>query len=283
MKKFIRGFIIFILTILLIILLTGLGVILSIKNIVIDAADSVVKNEISTNIVNTIENTTKIELPDNIVNEIEEVIKDNQEIKNVVASSLDMFVEIISNENSDAQINITKNLESIIDSGINILNENGIKIDNNTKQELFKVLSNKEVNNIITEVSKDIRNEMDEDTKLIIKIYNFITSNTLRLIIIGAIITSLLFIALLKKSSYSWLSNFAISSLISGLIVGIILPYLIKALITQEPQITISTNSLNTYGYTLIVLSIISIIINIIISKLVKKKKINYNTQNTEN
>ncbi len=270
MKTFLRG----IITIFITILLIGLGVIISLKGMLIDTTDSIVKQELTNNIVDVIETTTDEKLSEEVKNKVEDTITNNKEITKIIDTSWDKIIEILSDENAEITIDVNKELSSIIDDGEKILNDHGITITESDKEELLSTVSSEEINNVVNEMASEIRSDMTSETKMVLDIYNFLTSSTLKIAIIAVVIVGLLLIALLKKSYYGWLSNFATASIISGGVVGIIFKFLINSIFASleaESNITISTSSLSTYGYTLIILGIIAIIINIVLSKIFTK------------
>ncbi len=283
MKRFLRG----IFTIWIVILLMVFGLVLSLKSVVIDTADSMIKNEFKNNIVSVIESYNDEKISNEVIEEIQKSIESNEEIKELINTYFDKIISILSDTNSNERIDVSSELNNIINDGEKILNNYGITISSNDKQELLSIVSINEVNNLINDTITNMKSNFNSDTKVILDIYSFAVGRTFKIILITLIITILVLIALLKKSYYKWLSNFGISSIISGIIMGILIPLSISTIIktiSLDNDIVISTNSLSNYSYILIILGVISIILNIIIFKLLSKdkKEDKVNTRNEE-
>lgn len=270
MKSFFRG----LLTIWIIILLVILGIVLSLKNMLVNTADEIIKKEVTNTIVDEIENYTNKRIPEEVINEVEDTIENNKEIKEIVNTYFDEMIDILSNKEDNTEIDVAEELNNLIDDGEKILNKNNITIPEEEKQKLLSIASSEEVNDLINSTITEAKQSMNSEILIALDIYNFLTDPSTKLIIIALIIISLLFIALLKKSAYLWLSNFAVASILSGIFVGILVPILIDSIlkaIASEVKFSISTNSLTTYGYTLIILGVISIIIKALISMILKR------------
>ena len=266
MKKILCG----LLTIIITILLMGYGLSLSFKEIIMDTATQAVSADFTESIVDVIDDTTNESIPEEVKEQIKTTIDDNKEVKKIINDSLDIVLEMLTNNSSDFQIDVTDDLNSIVSSGIEILDDNG------EKEELYSIVEKEEVNNIINDAAQEIRANLDDDTKLIFEAYNFFTGSTFKIIIISLIVVLLLFVALLKKSVYSWLFNLGIASTLAGLVIGVLLPIFLSSIIDEivkEGGITLKINSLNTIGYVLIGIGVIAIIINIILKTLKNKNK----------
>lgn len=270
MKGFLRG----LLTIWITILLIIFGLVLSIKSILIDTADTMIKKEISNNIVSEIKNYENEEISEEVITEVKDTIENNKEIKKIIDTYFDKALDILVNDSAE-KIDVSNDLNILIDEGEKILNDNGITITEEEKKELLSMVSTDEVNNLVNNTIVEVKENLTSETKIVLDTYKFLTSNTFKLILVSLIIISLLLIALLKRSYYKWLSNFGSSSIVAGLIVGALLPFSISTILSsiETEEIVISTSSLNTYGYILIAIGMLSIILNIVISKILSKDK----------
>lgn len=284
MKRFLRG----ILTIWIVILLMVFGLVLSLKSIVIDTADNIIKNEIKNNIVSVIENYNDEKISDEVIEEIKNSIENNEEVKKLMNTYFDKIVSILSDKNSNERIDVSSELNNIINDGEKILNDYGITLSSDDKQELLSIVSTEEVNNLVNDTIVEIKSNLNSQTKVVLDIYSFVIGKTFKLILIALIIVTLILIALLKKSYYKWLSNFGTSSITVGIIIGVLIPLSISSIlktISPNNDAVISTVSLKNYGYILIILGLIAIILNQIISKLLVKddNTTKIDTQNNRN
>jgi len=273
MKAFLRG----IFTTWLTFLLIGLGLVLSLKGILVDTADTFIKKEITNNVVKTIENYNDEKISEEVITKVKDTIENNKEVKKIVNTYFDKIVAALSDKEANIKIDVTEDLNSIIDAGEQILKDNGVTITEAQKQKLLNSVSTDEVNYLVNEVVTEAKQSITPETKVVLDAYNFLTGQTLRLIIIALIGITLLLIALLKKSIYKWLSNFGVAAIISGTVVGILLPLLVNTILDtflKDSNMTISIKSLNNYGYILIALGVISIILKIVISMVITGNKI---------
>ena len=268
MKGFLRG----LLTIWMALILTTLGLVLSLKGILVNTADTIIKKEISTKVVDEIKNYKSEEISEEVINEVKDTIENNKEIKKLMDTYYDKVIDILVND-SNEKIDISNDLNTIIDKGEKILNDNGITITKEQKDELLSMVSTDEVNNMVNDTIVEVKENLTGETKVVLDTYKFLMSNTFRLILVALLVISLVLIALLKRSYYKWLSNLGGASISAGIIIGILMPYLIDFILgmVDTDDLTISTSSLNTYGYILITIGVLSIIINIVISKVLEK------------
>ena len=271
MKSFIKG----ILTIWITLLLIVLGIVSSMKSILIDTTDMIIKDELKTSIVEVIEEYANGSIPDDVIQKVEKEIDNNPTIKKLMNQCYDVIIDVLSSKESSVEIDVTKELETLIDKGEEILKDYGITFTEEEKQELLSIVSSSEINTLVNESIDELKNDIDDDVKMVIDIYIFLTSITFKVILIVLIAIALLLIALLNKNFYSWLSNLGTASMIVGILFGVILPALVKEILVSletDSSITIPTGFLNTYGYILIAVGIISIVANIVISNIQKKK-----------
>lgn len=269
MKKLLIG----ILTLLMFIALVCLGLVFNVKSLIVDTIDVALKKEITNEIVDYIGDNTNYN-KEEVKKSIDKVLNENESIKKTVNTYMDKFMDIM-NDKKVENIDLSKELESIINDSEPILKEYGITISEKEKQEILEVASNEEINKAFNETITEIKTDMPREAKIVLDIFNFITSTTFKLILIGSIALLLVLIACLKKNYYKWLSNFGGSLILSGIIIGVFIPIAIDTISKElEDGIMISYSSFSTYGYISIGIGIVAIIINIVISKIIKNKKI---------
>jgi len=263
MKTFLRG----LLTIWLTILLIVLVFVLSVKNVLTDTVEVMVKDTFREEISKTSEELEMLEID---IDSINEVIENNKRIGEIVNIFYDATIDYLVN-NTNVNIDVREELDNFIDSYREILEEYNIYITEKDKQELVDGISDV-LNDVLEKDLAEFKNSMDAETKQIIDAYVFLTSVTFKLIVIGLIIVTLVLIALLKKSYFKWLSNFGVSSLIGGILL-VILEFIITTSLLEQENIKISLDSLSIGGYVLIGLGILSIVLNIVFSKLKESKE----------
>jgi len=269
MKKFLIG----ILTAFITIAIMILGLSMNIKSFVVDTVDRVVKKEVTNDISNYVGELTG-ESPEEIKKGIDKVLNENETIKNIADNYFDIAIDIMMGKTTE-NINIGKDLENVINSSDDILKEYGINLSEKDKQELIEYVSSDEVNNAFNETISEFKSDMPSEVKTALEIFNFFRSTTFKLILVGIIILFLGLIALLKKSTYKWLSNLGGACIISGIVMSLLMPFGIDT-ISRElngSSIVLSSKAFSIYGYIVIGIGLIAIILNIVISKLIANKK----------
>lgn len=271
MKSFIRG----ILTVWVVILLILFVFVSSTKAILMDTTDGIIKKELKTNIVEVIVYHSEGKIPEDVIKDVEKEIDNNPNVKGLMDNYYDNILDVLSSKESSVNIDSAKELEALINDGEEVLKDHGITLTQDEKDELLSVVSSDGVNDLVNHAISEIKSDMSIDTKKIIDAYIFLTSITFKVILAALIAAALVFIALLKKNFYGWLLNFGTASVITGILMGVILPIVITQIITNlasDSGITISTKTLNTYSYTLIILGLVSIVIERMIAAKNMKK-----------
>lgn len=271
MKKFLRG----LLTIALTFLLIALGIVLSFKTMLINTADQMIKREMTHQFINTMQEQNS-EVDEEAIQKIKETIEKNETIQDIMNTYFDQVIEILGSE-EELKINITEDLNTLVDEGEKILKEYGITITPAEKEELLDMVSMEEVNTLLNETLAEAKQNLPEQIKEEIKIYQFVMGPTFKVMLCGVILLDLLFIALLKKSPYKWLSNLGGSSLIVGLFIGFVIPLSIDKLLKtldNENLFAFNTEALANYGYVLIGIGIVAYVLEFTLKKTIEKKPI---------
>ncbi len=271
MKKFLRG----LLTIALTFLLIALGIVLSFKTMLINTADQMIKREMTHQFINTMQEQNS-EVDEEAIQKIKETIEKNETIQDIMNTYFDQVIEILGSE-EELKINITEDLNTLVDEGEKILKEYGITITPAEKEELLDMVSMEEVNTLLNETLAEAKQNLPEQIKEEIKIYQFVMGPTFKVMLCGVILLDLLFIALLKKSAYKWLSNLGGSSLIVGLFIGFVIPLSIDKLLKtldNENLFAFNTEALANYGYVLIGIGIVAYVLEFTLKKTTEKKPI---------
>ena len=267
-----KKFLISILTLIITLALIVLGLTFNLKSIIIDTTDIILKKEITNQITDYLADNTDYNKED-IKKSIDKVLNENELIKKTVDTYLNKFMDVL-NDKEVTDIDLSQELESIINDCEPILKEYGITISEEDKKELLDVVSGEEINKTFNESVLEFKNEMTSEDKTILNIFNFITSTNFKLMLISGTIILLGFIALLKKSFYKWLSNFGGALVFSGIVLGILIHILLDTIMKEMgTDIIVFYSSLSTYGYVSIGIGVILIVINILIPKMINKIK----------
>ncbi len=268
MRKFLIG----ILTLLITIALIGLGLTLNLKSMILDTTDIILRKEITNDLAEYIGDNTEYN-KEEVKESIDKFLNENELIKNIVGTYMDKFIDAL-NDKEVTNIDLSRELENIINESEPILKEYGITIFEEDKNELLSEISGEEINKTFNESVMEFKNEMTSEDKMFLDIFGFITSTSFKLMVIGGIIVLLILIALLKKSYYKWLSNFGGALIFSGIVLGILIPLLMDVVIKEIGEdFILSYSSFSTYGYISIGIGVVLIIISIFIPKIINKKK----------
>lgn len=269
MKKFLIGF----LTLLITIAIIMLGLSMNLKSFVVDSVDTIVKEEIITDISNYVGEITGQEITE-VKKGIDKVLNENDTIKNVVNNYFETVIDVMMGKEVTS-INIGKDLENVINSSEDILKEYGVTLNESDKKELIDYVSSDEINDTFNETLNEFKGSMPTEFKTAVEIFDFLRSTTFKIILIVVIIVFLGLIALLKKSPYKWLSNLGEASIISGVIMGILMPLVINIIAKEleKSKIILSSKSFSTFGYVAIGIGVIAIILNIVLTKVLIRKE----------
>lgn len=267
--KILKSFLIGVFTTLLTLILFVLGITLNLKYTITDTVGVVVKEGITNNIVDTIAENSEID-KEEIRTEINKVLEDNPTIKKTVEDCFDKAMDILNGKDI-AELNLQNEIEKVINENESTLKEYGITITEEDKQEILDYVSSEEFNNQFNDSIKDIKNEMPSYAVKIFNIFNLVISQTFRLILICSVIILIILISLLKKSFYKWLSNFSVATIINGILYSTVF-VLLEEILKNSEEIKISLSSFKLYGFIMIVLGILSIILNIVFKKIIIKQ-----------
>lgn len=269
MKKFLIGLLMIIMTLAFI----ALGISFTIEKTITENISTVVKEEITNEIVREVANKTNVD-KEEIKKGLNKVLEENKILQKTLDESLDKAMDILSGKDVK-DLDLSKELEDVINNSEEVLKEYGITITKEEKQELLDMVNSEEVNKEFQSVVKEVQEDMPASAKTAIDAFNFVRSTTFKSILIVGIVVILLCIALLKKSYYKWLGNLSEATIMSGIFYSVIVPLFINVVnsdMASEHNITLSVASMNKYGYVLIGIGIVSLVLNIVLSKTLHSK-----------
>lgn len=272
MKRILIG----ILTIFITIAFMILGYAVSLKTLVVDTASEMVREKVTNAIMDYANAQTNLN-KEEVKKEITKVLQDNPHFKKTVDGYFDQIIDIIADKEV-GDIDLKGDLEPLANDILGILKEYNITITEDEKEELLSIVASKDVNDTLKDSLIEAKNNMSNSSAFILDFIGFSTSLTFKLILVFAIALMFIFIALLKKSAYKWLSNLASTSIICGVTFSFLLPVIVDKVsksIADSMNITIPVSSITMYGYILIAIGVVAIISNLIISIIIKNKKTN--------
>jgi len=174
MKGFLRG----ILTVLMTVLLMVFTLFISVKGIIIDTADTMMKKELTDNVVNTIVENSTSDISNEVIDEVKDTIERNPEIKQMMDKYFDQAIDILSSNDSTEKIDVSKELNGIINEGEKILNNHGITMTEEQKEELNSIASSDEINHLVNDTIQEVKEDLPSSTKGMLKTYKSFTNSS---------------------------------------------------------------------------------------------------------
>lgn len=265
--KYLKKFFILILTMLLTIILFILGISLNLKYTITDTLGKVVKEEITDNIVDTISQNSEMS-EEEIRTEINKVLEDNPTINKTMEDCFDKAMDILNGKDVK-DLDLKNEIETIINENEAALKEYGINITEEDKQQILGYVSSEEFNGEFNNFVTDFKQDIPAQTLTILNIFNIIISKTFKIILICLLVVLIILIAVLKKSLYKWLSNFSVATIINGILYSTVF-ILLEELLKNNNDINITLSSFKLYGFIMLSIGILSIILNLILKKINK-------------
>ena len=248
-----------------------------VKDMIIDTlAKDVVKKEISSIVIDAIEkNHDNINYE--VMNEIEANVGNSYEMTIITEKYLDGIVKSIMKDEEIIVPSTTDDIINLINENESVLAEAGVEITSLDKDKIFDFLiGDGRLDNVYKNVVRQMKNNLSNKEVMLVNVYDKITTNTFRWMVLSIIILIILIIALIKKSYYRWLYDLGVSFVLSGIILALVIPLLsgfISKIISDKiimASIKINFNPLINTGYLCFVLCALSIVIYLIGNKLTR-------------
>lgn len=271
--KIIKKILIGLLNIILIDLIVLLIINLSLKSFIIK--DIVIESVKSDNQLININNNGNV--PENNTEEepiitnnkvIQEILED-EEMQEYLSDFIDDLVENMSEEEMEniSTEEIQKKVTEYLKKHKEELSEKtGVEITDEMIDKSNEMLSDVDVQKSIDQQISNYKDNLTKEEKMALRVFNFINSVKLRLIIIISILLDILIIALLQKSIYKWIKNLSYAMFISGLSIVILITS-IKYFVSRITNVVINTESILTLGIITLVFGIIILIVYKIMTK----------------
>lgn len=280
MKKFLIVILTFLITVFTCILCASFCA----REIIINTlSKEVVKKEISSKVTYYVKEIYN-DIDYDTLEKLETSIGNNENIDKITEKYFDNITDSIIKDNDIKLPNTKDELLDLINQNEYILEENGIEITNEEKKQIIDELtSDGKLDKIYENVVTSIKDDISDEEKDVIMLYNKITSNTFRWIVLSIIILLILLQGVIKKSFYRWTYNLAVSFALSGIVLAFLLPFLMDAIsidLTQKilgEAASINVNSIINAGYICLGLSALLIIIYLVGNKIT-----NYNKKKEE-
>lgn len=271
MKKVINVFLTIIMACVVVLLVISLSIrTISTKTI----SNAFFEEEVSNNMKEVLANTFPDVSSENI-DALENVIKDNEAINEVANDLLNHISDSISSGNKVDSETILNEISVAIDRNVPVIEEAlGKDIPEEQIKEIQSKLTdeNSNLKNQIDQTVDKIEN-MDSSAKQVIKTYDALDNNVTKILCIISLAVIIVLLGIINKSFFKWSLFSGISLIVSGAIVGMIVPMIVNVVEVAIGQrllgttIDIAVNSLNMAGIICAVIGIVLIIVYAILNR----------------
>lgn len=271
MKKVINVFLTIIMACVVVLLVISLSIrTISTKTI----SNAFFEEEVSNNMKEVLANTFPDVSSENI-DALENVIKDNEAINEVANDLLNHISDSISSGNKVDSETILNEISVAIDQNVPVIEEAlGKDIPEEQIKEIQSKLTdeNSNLKNQIDQTVDKIEN-MDSSAKQVIKTYDALDNNITKILCIVSLAVIIVLLGIINKSFFKWSLFSGISLIVSGAIVGMIVPMIVNVVEVAIGQrllgttIDIAVNSLNMAGIICAVIGIVLIIVYAILNR----------------
>ena len=271
MKKVINVFLTIIMACVVVLLVISLSIrTISTKTI----SNAFFEEEVSNNMKEVLANTFPDVSSENI-DALENVIKDNEAINEVANDLLNHISDSISSGNKVDSETILNEISVAIDRNVPVIEEAlGKDIPEEQIKEIQSKLidENSNLKNQIDQTVDKIEN-MDSSAKQVIKTYDALDNNITKILCIVSLAVIIVLLGIINKSFFKWSLFSGISLIVSGAIVGMIVPMIVNVVEVAIGQrllgttIDIAVNSLNMAGIICAVIGIVLIIVYAILNR----------------
>ena len=271
MKKVINVFLTIIMACVVVLLVISLSIrTISTKTI----SNAFFEEEVSNNMKEVLANTFPDVSSENI-DALENVIKDNEAINEVANDLLNHISDSISSGNKVDSETILNEISVAIDQNVPVIEEAlGKDIPEEQIKEIQSKLTdeNSNLKNQIDQTVDKIEN-MDSSAKQVIKTYDALDNNVTKILCIISLVVIIVLLGIINKSFFKWSLFSGISLIVSGVIVGMIVPMIVNVVEVAIGQrllgttIDIAVNSLNMAGIICAVIGIVLIIAYVILNR----------------
>ena len=271
MKKVINVFLTIIMACVVVLLVISLSIrTISTKTI----SNAFFEEEVSNNMKEVLANTFPDVSSENI-DVLENVIKDNEAINEVANDLLNHISDSISSGNKVDSETILNEISVAIDQNVPVIEE---ALGKDIPEEQIKEIQNKltdEDSNLKNQIDQTVDKieNMDSSAKQVIKTYDALNNNVTKILCIISLVVIIVLLGIINKSFFKWSLFSGISLIVSGIIVGVIVPMIVNVVEVAIGQrilgttIDIAVNSLNIAGIICAVIGIVLIIVYAILNR----------------
>lgn len=273
MKKIFSGLLGFMIFLLLIILAVNL----SVKDIVVDTlSDSMVKGKVSDIVTDFIYDKYPNISNDNL-KEIEDIIYESDEVNHITDKYFNSIMDSIADGDSKVP-EVHDELHGLIENNRDKLESYGI-----SSSDIDKITSDLDnddtLDEIYSAVSDNMVDNLTDEQRKVIDVYNFLSSDNLKNGLIIGIIGCLIIISFINQDLYSWLIYSGINTLVAGLVVRFVIINVINMVAFSVTNNVLGRTSDIDIGYLsnvsnwYMIVGVLFIIGYIVIDIIIKRKK----------
>lgn len=250
-------------SVLFLIVLIVFSVNLCAKDVVIDTiSESLVQGKISDMVTNYFyEGNSEIDLQE--LEDVVAIIDNSEEIKEITNLYLDGILESYSGKNED-NIDVSSHIENLLEN--NRERFRGCGIDDSQIDYAIENIHMDSVNGVYQYVIDNVKMGMTDKQEKVIDVYNFLTSNYVRYVLVGLIAVCVVAIGLLCLDWYCFMVYSGVVCVIAGIFVRFVFEMILSKVsyyITNDVigrSSGIVGDSFKIVGYTYIIIGLVLMI-----------------------
>ena len=269
----------FILTIIITILLILLAVSFCIKTVIMNTINTeIVSVEVASKLTATLK---KYNVSNEDLKKIEMNVINSDNTYKITEKYTSAIMELLVN-NKKVLPNTKEEVSALLNENKSYINNENIDLTQEQKEEIINTLSNNEgIDNIYKVVSHKVQEDISTNQIQYISLYNKLITNKFRIIILSIILLSTMLIGVLKSSTYKWMINISIASLLAGIFIMYALPIFIDFVINDMLQMVgnykVNLSYLINFGYLYIGLFGLFILLYLVLSKIINNYQNSFN------
>lgn len=211
------------LTVILLNLICFLLISVNLKTILVDG---IIKEVIKTEIINTDykeKNTISKEEINKITDnpKIQEILN-SKEVQDLIDKYLDITIDGLLDENDLNEVEIEKDIYDYIKENKSVIEEKtNTKIDDETIDKIMEMNEAKQLSKNLILTINDKKKSITKTEKTVLKGYKVFISLKFQLILLGLILLDLILIGIINKSIKMVIKELGLSTIFSGLLIGI--------------------------------------------------------------
>ena len=218
---------------------------------------------------------TNVEVEEKEYQEKINELLENEEVSKLMDDYLNIALQgLTEEEQNDEELMKEKTIEFIEENREILENEFNVTITD----EDMNHLENESIDNKIMKITEEIieiKKELTDTEKLVLKIYSYLISNTFRILMILSIMITLILLCLLEKNAWVWIKYLTQSTIFTGIgfiAISMAVKYIVQ--VSTYNSLSINISKMSLYGVIMTLSSLFLLTIYTIIAHAHTKKEL---------